>query len=483
MIRPIAKLLDMATAAVGDVMRPWRPHQELRILAEQKRRWRDLRERAGQAGSVLDLLRELSLGITPRATGLAGDIDIARAIFPDVLRVLQPLARARNEDVLVLGGDRIWRRLADGPGQPGKSGCVEIAVVDAEGRLTERCSVHLWRSGKDYAVAVSENAPVKRASADGHFPAGLAPVDFTVPPPDIVYTWVNAADPGWRALVSPYKDIGALDPDRFEQTDELRYSLRSVALFAPWAPRVHIFSNCAPPDWFRETDRYRWVRHEDVVPESYRPLFNSHAIETFLHEIPGLSDRFVYFNDDFFLCAPLRPTDFFTAYGRSVARLEPYGTLHHLATLKEEGKAEEWQSAAVNSARLAQAKNGVFPTRLHRHAPYAIDKTVYERMIRDFPAEAETTRSARFRAPQDISFTSFLYHHLALGSGDAVEVAEESPILRPTNFRQFLRGRKYRSVRFFCLNDGGNSATHGAYRKFKIDFLSRHYIAKAPCER
>ncbi|WP_341643305.1 hypothetical protein [Thauera sp. SDU_THAU2] len=153
-------------------------------------------------------------------------------------------------------------------------------------------------------MAISRGAGQARANAASSMPDWLHPADSTAAPPDIVQTWADAHESAWRDLVSPYKDIGRIDPDRFEQTDgELKYSLRSVA-FRPWARRIHIFSNCAPPDWFRETDRIRWVRHEEVVAETHLPLFNSHAIETFLYEIPGLTENFIYFNDDFFLSAP-----------------------------------------------------------------------------------------------------------------------------------------------------------------------------------
>src|SRR5690606_36887830 len=41
------------------------------------------------------------------------------------------------------------------------------------------------------------------------------------------------------------------------------------------------------------------------------PLFNSHSIAMFLHEIPGLAEQYLYFNDDVFAAYFLRPQDFF----------------------------------------------------------------------------------------------------------------------------------------------------------------------------
>ena len=47
------------------------------------------------------------------------------------------------------------------------------------------------------------------------------------------------------------------------------------------------------------------MRHEDYLPDEYRPAFSSHPIELNLHRIKGLSERFVYFNDDMYLLRPV----------------------------------------------------------------------------------------------------------------------------------------------------------------------------------
>ena len=41
------------------------------------------------------------------------------------------------------------------------------------------------------------------------------------------------------------------------------------------------------------------VTHEDIFPnKSHLPTFSSPAIEAHIHRIPGLSQRYIYFNDD-----------------------------------------------------------------------------------------------------------------------------------------------------------------------------------------
>ena len=41
------------------------------------------------------------------------------------------------------------------------------------------------------------------------------------------------------------------------------------------------------------------------MPAAYLPTFDSGNIESYIHHIPGLSERYFYFNDDVFLAHPL----------------------------------------------------------------------------------------------------------------------------------------------------------------------------------
>src|SRR5699024_7061147 len=53
------------------------------------------------------------------------------------------------------------------------------------------------------------------------------------------------------------------------------------------------------------------INHKDFLSKENLPVFNSCAIEINLHRIPGLSERFVYFNDDTFLIDYVKEKDFF----------------------------------------------------------------------------------------------------------------------------------------------------------------------------
>ncbi|KAH8044357.1 hypothetical protein JL722_14749 [Aureococcus anophagefferens] len=89
---------------------------------------------------------------------------------------------------------------------------------------------------------------------------------------------------------------------RYRDSDELRYSLRSLEKYAPWVRHVYLVTDDQIPWWLdMASDRLTVVPHRKVFARTHReflPVFSSPAIETQLHNIPGLSKRFIYFNDD-----------------------------------------------------------------------------------------------------------------------------------------------------------------------------------------
>ena len=92
---------------------------------------------------------------------------------------------------------------------------------------------------------------------------------------------------------------------RFRSRDELRYSLRSLHLFAPWVRTIYLVTAGQRPSWLAD----RPAGHASSTtatscPADALPTFNSQAIETALHRMPGLAEHFVYVNDDVFLGRP-----------------------------------------------------------------------------------------------------------------------------------------------------------------------------------
>lgn len=136
---------------------------------------------------------------------------------------------------------------------------------------------------------------------------------------DFVVTGVDGNDPVWQEAKSHYAPADAdIRAARYRDWEQLKYWFRAVEKYAPWVNKIHFVTFGHLPKWLNiDNPKLHIVKHEDFIPKEYLPVFNSTAIEIYLHCIPGLSENFVYFNDDFYLMKPSQPEDFFR-YGKPV---------------------------------------------------------------------------------------------------------------------------------------------------------------------
>ena len=131
---------------------------------------------------------------------------------------------------------------------------------------------------------------------------------------DIVITWVDPTDEKWQNDRSNYRNDSNESNGivRYRDWDLLRYWFRSVEKNAPWVNKIFFVTYGHYPEWLDiDNDKLVIVRHEDFIDSEYLPTFNSNVIEIFFHKIKDLSEHFVYFNDDVFICRPMSPDEFF----------------------------------------------------------------------------------------------------------------------------------------------------------------------------
>jgi len=248
-------------------------------------------------------------------------------------------------------------------------------------------------------------------------------VDFAI---DAVYTWVDGSDNVWQAQKASALNVldaeefvdEAVSDARFADHDELKYSLRSIAQFAPWIRKVWIVSAGQTPKWLDTNNpRVEVVSHEDIWPDEVGlPNFNSHAIESNLHRIKGLADHYLYFNDDFFLTRPLDPSAFFFGNGlskiffsRAMVEFTEVSTLDNASSV-----------AAKNARTMLDSKGYQLFSRKFFHTPSALNRKIVEQAESEFPEAFEVTRSAQFRDTTDIAVSGSFYFNYALATGSAV---------------------------------------------------------------
>lgn len=136
---------------------------------------------------------------------------------------------------------------------------------------------------------------------------------------DLVVPYVDSSDQYWQELFAKYNPIkdkeieGINARNRFRgQGDFFRLFFRGVATYMPWVNKIHLIvqSESQVPAWINR-DTVHIVLHDQFIPQEFLPTFNSTTIEMFLWNIPGLSEKFIYANDDILPTNSILSRDFF----------------------------------------------------------------------------------------------------------------------------------------------------------------------------
>lgn len=375
------------------------------------------------------------------------------------------------------------------------------------GVLGQGCgvAVEFWEESPDgelvspgtnrYAHRIPRGAPTVDAEVEG-VPVRTLPL-MTEPtvnecrfPVDVVYTWVDGGDDAWNdARERRLADLTgtALTREssgraRFVSRDELRHSMRSVHLFAPWVRRIHLVTAGQVPAWL-DTDhpQVRVVDHRDILPPDALPTFNSHAIETGLHRVPDLTEQWVYLNDDVFLARPLRPEAFFSPAGQFAAFLSDT-----TVGLEDAPGAPPFLKAAWNNRRLLRDAFGVTTTNNLAHTPHPHRVSVLREIEERFAAEVAATARAPFRSDTDVSLLSSLAQHYGLVTGSAYAGQGELAYVNLSNsdVARQLNQLLDRQQDFICLADHHDYALPPErVEELLADFLAAYFPVAAPWER
>jgi hypothetical protein len=281
-----------------------------------------------------------------------------------------------------------------------------------------------------------------------------------------VYTWVDGHDPVWLASRQPHQPqdatADATDLSRFESVDELLYSLRGLLRYFVGVGRIFVVTDNQTPDFLDEFDgRVEIVSHDQIFSsETARPTFNSHAIETSLHHIKGLSEHYLYLNDDFLFAAPVCPADFFNEQGLPKFF---YSSRAMIPTVEKEEDLVAVDCAARNAQAIFKARYGHSITHKFQHVPVASSRKVLAEIEEKFMDEIVVTRGNRFRSKTDISVATSFYPHYVirknLGILSSIQYRyydTRSPSLPLKLFKLCIEPVELRPL-VFCLNAVGNS--------------------------
>ena len=339
---------------------------------------------------------------------------------------------------------------------------------------------------------------------------------------DFVIAWVDDSDPAWRKEFNKYRYSGSeagltdtvvtpqgcdASEERYRDWGTLRYWFRSVERFAPWVNRIHLLTWGHLPSWL-DTDnpKLNIVRHEQFIPQEYLPTFNSCPIELNLHRIPELTERFVYFNDDMFLCRPTPPDRFFkNGLPCDYARLSliPNERIGHnvLACMtildKRHSKhrvishnISKWFNYRYSLPDLMKSMmllpwshfTGIKET----HMPQPFLKTTFEKMWQEEKEVFVKTCRSRFRLPTDLP--QWVVRHEQLASGKFVPTGiRDTKLLKlsddPAEMQHICEALLNGRYSMVCINDNNDLTNTDQAQKYLSESFEKLLPEKSSYEK
>lgn len=350
--------------------------------------------------------------------------------------------------------------------------------TDVVGGYESHCRVQRWNVTHDGdAVAPTPNAQFSKISLDlwetrsvvewgrdaqrlsRQLPSPLWPQ----PPVDVVYLWVDGSDPAWaarlraaRAALGEPIDDDADGEKRFRDRGELRASIRSLLINAPWFDHLFLVTDQQVPEWLDcAHPRVTVVDHTEIFGSGAAlPSFNSRAIASRLHHIPGLAERYLVLNDDVFFNRPTTPDLFFTGAGGVVVPISST-----VAPMVSSERLNVMEAARRNSAALIERDFERTPVHVFRHTPIPQLRSLMGELEDRYPAVFADLEKSPFRASTDHEVNGWLHHNVALLTGRGV--AGSFPYRyfntsRDAHWDALHRLRPTSRAVTFCINDTGD---------------------------
>lgn len=224
---------------------------------------------------------------------------------------------------------------------------------------------------------------------------------------DLVYTYVDLNDNKFLNILKKYKPINDIDKTRFEQYGEIYFSLKTIEKFAS-----NIINNIFIVTFNQKLDekkltnwqknKIKYINHDQIIPKKYLPTFNSITIESFLHNIPNITENFLYFNDDLFMGNYLKMKDIMTENNVPIIYIK------RLDKPLKITNNQPWLNYYENGKKIFQNKFNIYPNIKPAHLPIMYNKTLSNYVWKIFENDLDKSMS-RLRENKNINFWFLCY--------------------------------------------------------------------------
>jgi len=245
---------------------------------------------------------------------------------------------------------------------------------------------------------------------------------------DIVIAWVDGNDLELKKKRHKYLTgddaSDAVSSTRFASNNEIYYNIASILKYVPFCRHIYVVADSQRPEFIDEfaaqglcsVDKIRVVDHREIFRgfEEHLPTFNTRSIESMLWNIEGLSDYFIYLNDDFFFNAPAQVEDFL-----KTDSLVIYGHWQNSFALKAKLKYRQLMSRQFGKpiqpkhmiAQMLGANVLGFKKffEIH-HYPHIVDRHALKDYLLEHPQLLETQIKFKFRSVEQLNPISLMNH-------------------------------------------------------------------------
>lgn len=308
---------------------------------------------------------------------------------------------------------------------------------------------------------------------------------------DFVILWVDGEDPKWEIELNKYLHSRDKDKVRFRDWDNIQYILRAFEEFTPWVRRVHFVTWGHLPEWLDiDHPKLNIVNHTDYIDKKDLPVFNANPLEINLHKIPDLSEKFIFFNDDSFLTAPLKqerffreelPRDMLVSNALSSSKGVGHFVLNNLEILNRHFDKKtvvkknlgKWFNLAYGKEMMRSLFLLPWPRFtgfVDHHQPQPFLKSTFQEVWGKEKEILEQTSASKFRVCSDVNQYLFRYWQLAKGEFSPVSMKDSKYItlnmddLRSGKILDMITSENYSMV---CLNDGDSIQTEEEFEEAK----------------
>jgi len=340
---------------------------------------------------------------------------------------------------------------------------------------------------------------------------------------DFILPWVDGDNQEWKKIRKQYMPIQKDNNDsnssaRFRDMETLKYVLRSIEKNCPWYHRIHLITEGHKPKWLNiDHPKINLITHKELYfDKEHLPIFSSPSIEMNLSNIKGLSDQFIYLNDDMVIMRKVDSSRFFVE-NKPVDFLS-HGWIPRNKLFGLFKKRDTWIHSINNTLELINKKfspiqlnktllyHPSYPLKSkvsnfildniykkfiwieHWHHPQPYLKSTLQEVYSEFQNEMMECSKNKFRDNSDLNQYIYRYWELAKGNfypykyDDAIISNLASINVLDKLLEEIQTNKK---INFVCFNDSTYlSDIEYDKVKFKLmDYLEKYFPDKASFEK